>query len=298
MQKKYWLGGICAVVILAALFWFGDKKADTGTENTLTAATRFDHAHGMALDPVDSSKLYIATHDGLYVLQSDSNLFLIGNSRDDFMGFTAHPVDSNTFFSSGHSAWGGNIGFQKSNDGGVTWEKVSGGLNGPVDFHAMTVSAANPNIVYGFFRGKLQRSMDGGLTWEYTKEVTMPISLSTHPTNENIVYAATQNGVQMSENKGDQWRSMSAELEGGAVSAFVVHPTDEKFALVFSERLGGLAKSTDSGTTWQRISEGFGGDTLLYLSFSKVDPMIVYALTNSNAIYKSTDKGETWSKIR
>lgn len=299
MQKTYVLVGAVLLVVVGTFFWLGSgEKTNGGESNALTPVTRFDHAHGMTLDPVDASKVYIATHDGLYVLQNDTDLFRIGSSKDDLMGFTAHPTEANTFLSSGHPARGGNIGFQKSSDGGMTWKILSQGLGGPVDFHSMTVSAVNPDIIYGFFGGKLQRSVDGGLTWAYTKGSIAPISLSSDPARESVVYAATQNGVQVSEDKGDTWKSISSQLEGGAVSVFALDSIDPQNALVFSETLGGLGKSSDGGKTWERINETFAGSAVLYISFSKAQPKVAYALTNQNTIYKSADSGNTWRILR
>ena len=43
--------------------------------------------------------------------------------------------------------------------------KLSDGVNGPVDFHQMDISKADPAIVWGNYGG-LQRSRSGGATWE------------------------------------------------------------------------------------------------------------------------------------
>lgn len=294
-MNKYLIGGATLVAILA-LFLLASRTPSNA--DGLTPASRFDHAHGIALDAMDPSKLYIATHDGLYVLQNDKDLFRIGSSRDDLMGFTAHPTEASTFLSSGHPARGGNIGFQKSVDGGLTWTKVSPGLDGPVDFHSMSVSTVNPDTMYGSFAGKLQRSRDGGKNWEYAEGTIAPISLSTDPVRELVIYAATQSGVRVSEDAGDTWKSFSAQLEGGAVSVITFNPTDAKTALAFAESLGGLGKSTDGGKTWQRVSDNFGGNSVLYLAFSTREPDVAYALTSSNSIYKSTNRGEDWLVIR
>lgn len=293
MKASYLVAG-GVLLALAALFSLVNLK----TERTRAPVSRFDHAHGMGLDPLDAQKLYVATHDGLYLLENDTELFRIGTSRDDLMGFTTHPSKSGAFFSSGHAARGGNLGLQRTDDGGMTWERVSAGLNGPVDFHAMTVSTVNPEVIYGFDGRQLQRSGDGGRTWEYTRGVVAPISLTSDPIQEHTVYAATQNGVLVSEDQGDSWKSLSAELEGGVVSAFALNPSKPKTAMVFAERLNGLGRSTDGGVTWQRISESFDGRSILYLSFSKSEPDTVYALTASNSIHKSMDGGSTWSLVR
>ncbi len=299
MQKNYLIGGVVVVLILGGLFLFNSdsKPKESTTGNTLTPASSFSHSHGIAVDTTDTTKVYIATHEGLYLLQNDKDLFQIGTVRDDLMGFSPHPTEANIFFSSGHPSRGGNIGFQKSTDGGLSWTRLSDGLGGRVDFHSMTVSQVNPDIAYGFFGNKLQRSTDGGRSWEYTKGTVAPISLSSDPKSESTLYASTQNGVMVSNDKGDTWQSISPQLEGGAVSVFAVDPLST-YALTFSEKLGGMGKSVDGGKNWQKLSEMFGNEAVLYISYSKSTPNIVYALTNKNSVYKSNDSGTTWTKVR
>ena len=38
-----------------------------------------------------------------------------------------------------------------STDGGVTWSSLAEGASGPVDFHAMAISRADPKVIYGSF---------------------------------------------------------------------------------------------------------------------------------------------------
>ncbi|MEK7460358.1 MAG: F510_1955 family glycosylhydrolase [Patescibacteria group bacterium] len=293
------IGLLVAVLLVGSLFLFAfyGRQTKNSSENALTPIISFSHSHGIAVDISDPKKVYIATHEGLFLLSDDKDLFQIGKTRDDLMGFSTHSTEPNTFFSSGHSARGGNIGFQKTTDGGITWEKISDGLGGPVDLHAMTVSQANPNIVYGVYGDKLQRSSDGGHSWEYAKSAITPISLSSDPKNENTLYASTPDGVEISRDRGDSWQAVSTQLKGGGVTVFAVDPLSS-YALAFSQNLGGMGKSTDGGVTWQRIQEIFGGEAVLYLAFSKTQAGVVYALTNKNSIYKSIDSGDRWMKVR
>jgi len=299
MQKKYLIGGGVIALLFLGLFLFSSRSGSQGnnSQDVLTSVSSFSHSHGMAVDINDAEKVYIATHEGLYLLQSDKDLFQIGKVRDDLMGFSPHPTEAKTFFSSGHPLRGGNIGFQKTTDGGVTWTKVADGLGGPVDFHAMAVSQVNPNIVYGSFGGKIQRTNDGGLSWKFTEGSVQAISLSSDPKNENVLYASTQNGVQVSRDGGDAWQNISKELEGGAVSVFALDPFST-YVLAFSQTLGGMGKSTDGGTTWQKVQESFGTEAVLYLAFSKSQQGTVYALTSGNSLYKSINGGDAWKKVR
>ena len=281
---------ITAVVLIGGILLFTRGDAPLQAEDP-----RLEHVHGIAVDVGDSDRLLIATHHGLLELRDGRLLARVGTSEDDLMGFTLHPTDPAVYFSSGHPAQGGNLGFQKSTDGGVSWQKISDGVGGPVDFHSLSVSTVNPDHLYGFYR-LLQRSTDGGRTWEVAKGGVRPISLSTDPIRESVVYAATESGIQVSEDRGDSWRNLSPELDGGAASVIAFDPAGE-YALAYSLKLGGLGKSTDGGATWQKISEEFNGEAVLYIAYSR-DGSRVYALAEKDSLYKSTDEGETWAKIR
>jgi photosystem II stability/assembly factor-like uncharacterized protein len=295
-MKKYVVPGtiILSALLIVGVIMFQDSSGpETVTETT--QEPRLEHVHGFAVDVSNDERLLIATHHGLMQFENNK-LSKIGTVSDDLMGFTPHPSDPSVFFSSGHPTRGGNLGFQKSTDGGETWQKISDGLNGPVDFHSMTVSTVNPDLVYGHF-GSLQHSKDGGKTWQIAKGQIQPYSLSTDPKREGVVYSATANGVMLSEDNGDTWKSYSTGLENGAVSVFAIDP-GSKYALAFSQVLGGMGKTTDSGATWTKINESFGNQPVMFIAYSKTQTGMVYSLTQSNNIYKSTDEGSTWARIR
>lgn len=307
MSKKYktytyvWIA-VVAVIVGGGILLLSQRGGNTNNSpsSNLYPEQAISHGHGLAVDVKDSNNLYIATHHGLLVLMNEKDLFRVGKSKDDYMGFSPHPTDPSVFFSSGHPSYGGNIGFQKSEDGGFTWEKVSNGVNGPVDFHAMAVSPVNPNLIYGWHQGNLQKSTDQGKNWEIVNRDLLPVYLAADSQDENTVYAATPRGqgVMVSRDKGMSWSSLSQELEGGAVSVIAVHPKDAKVLLVFSEKLGGLGKSVDQGKTWQKVNHNFDGETILHIVFDKNNPTVVYALTHENKLFKSVDAGDTWNNIR
>ncbi len=303
-NKIYIVGFI--VIILAVGFFFFNSKSQTDSINTqsssnntqsssteLAPVNSITHGHGLAVDVEDSSKVYIATHHGLLVLMNDKDLFKVGSASDDYMGFSTHPTNAKVFFSSGHPANGGNIGFQKSDDSGLSWKKVSSGVKGPVDFHAMAVSPANPNLIYGWYQGALQRATDEGKNWEIASNTNFPVvNLSADPKNENIVYASSPQGLMISIDKGSTW----TKLLDGFVSVLVVNPQDSQKLLSYSEPQK-LAKSNDGGKTWEKINADFAGETPLFISFNMQDQNIIYLLTDKNSIYKSTNSALTWNKV-
>lgn len=299
MNKIVVIGLVLVAIVGFFILTKQEKSVSTNQEmkqasKELTPINEITHGHGLAVDVADPNTIYIATHHGLLVLKNEKNLYQVGSARDDYMGFSPHPSDSKVFFSSGHPNTGGNIGFQKSVDGGFTWEKVADGINGPVDFHAMTVSPANPNLMYGWYQGTVQRSIDGGKNWDIATRTNAPIvNLATDPKDENVVYAASPQGLMVSKNKGAEWST----LFDGFVSVVAINPQDSQKLLSFSEKHR-LARSNDGGKNWEELSETFRGETPLFISFNKQNLEIVYTLTEKNSVYKSTDGGNSWNKIR
>jgi len=301
MNKKYLIGGVILIAIVGIFLLYQQGKGESSgqvsnqtTSQELKPVNSITHGHGLAVDVTDQNSVYIATHHGLLVLKNDKDLFQVGSAQDDYMGFSPHPTDPKVFFSSGHPSSGGNIGFQKSENGGFNWKKVSDGINGPVDFHAMAVSPVNPKLIYGWFQGGLQRTLDEGKTWQIASQTSFPVvNLTADLKDENIVYAASSRGLMVSKNKGETWEN----LIEGFVSSVAIDPNDSQKLLAFSEKYG-MARSSDGGLNWEALNERFNEETPLFISFSKQNPEIVYILTEKNSIFKSISSGTKWSKIR
>ena len=298
-MKKLIIGGLIVIGAVIGIIAFSQPKNEntiqsSSTPKDLIPVSEITHGHGLAVDVDDSNKVYIATHHGLLLLQNEKELYQVGESKDDYMGFSPHPANSKVFFSSGHPSFGGNIGFQKTEDGGFTWEKLSDGVSGPVDFHAMTVSPVNPDLVFGWYRGALQRTTDGGRNWEVVTNTSFPVvGLAADSKDENIVYAASPQGLMVSKNKGKVWSS----LLDGFISTIAINPQDSQKLISFSEKLK-LATSSDEGKNWEPVNESFNGETPLHTAFDRQKPETIYTLTEKNSLYKSIDSGATWKRIR
>ena len=292
-MKKAVIGlGVVAVLLFAVLVFSSpsEDKQDQGKAETLS----LQDAHGLAVDRKNSSKVYVATHTGLLVLNNDSELQRVSDAKDDYMGFSAHPTDPNIFYSSGHPSGGGNIGFQKSTDGGRTWQKISNGINGPVDYHAMTVSQAAPSIVYGVYRGQLQRSNNEGKDWQLVQSnLANPIVLATSPTTKDTVYAGTTDGLLVSQNQGDKWTKLNLS---DTVVAVAVNPKNEQQIVAYSQDKG-LVVSNDGGNTWEKLS-GYTGGTVIQIAYDVQNPSTLYLINQNLEVHKTTDNGATWKKVR
>lgn len=307
-QKNYrkrksgwiWITGAFVIVLLFLLVRPGKEPANLGGEY-LTPVDSINDVHGLAVDIADSSKVWIASHTGLHLLKDDKDLFVVGEDRDDYMGFSVHASDPNIFFASGHPTSGGNLGFQQTTDGGRSWQKVGNGAGfRPVDFHTLAVGMVDPNIIYGS-SGGLQRSTDGGKNWEKVDSAVnnyQIISLATDPKEKDTVYAATdRTGILVSRDQGKLWTKLSEVLSNDAVSAIAINPTNNQELIIYSQGQG-LAGSTDGGQNWSKITAPWASSAVLYISYDKNKPSTVYAINQALEIYKSTDATATWSRVK
>jgi photosystem II stability/assembly factor-like uncharacterized protein len=162
----------------------------------------------------------------------------------------------------------------------------------------MAVSWVNPNIIYGLYRGALQRSLDGGQSWENINFTDRLIGLSTDTKEADTVYATVANsGILVSKDRGQTWAILSEVLNGDAVVALAVKPGHNQELVAYGQKLG-LAKSSDGGKTWDKIDAPWAGSMITYISYDKNRPSTIYAATQSTEIYKTTDSGVNWSKVR
>jgi len=103
-----------------------------------------------------------------------------------------------------------------------------------------------------------------------------------------------------------EWREVGPH-RGGRVVAVAGHPT-EPATFYFGACAGGIWKTTDGGTYWENISDGFFKTAAVgALAVSASDPNVIYAgmgetairgnVSHGDGVYKSTDGGQTWKNV-
>ena len=277
-------GAALAIAAMAAGLAFRSEATETVTASELSGQT---HIHGLAVDRQDPTQLLIATHHGLFRAGPDGKAQRISEVQD-FMGFNPDPSNPTMLYASGHPAQGGNLGFIASSDGGASWKQVSPGANGPVDFHQMTVSPADPATIYGAY-GDLQMSRDAGRTWAVVGPTPDKlIDLAASAENANTLYAATEGGLLVSKDAGRSWTPVT---EGAPVSLVEVTPDGTVYAFVIGS---GLMRAEEGSLEFVSLGQP-GGDYLLHLAPDPTNPDRLFAATGKGGLLTSADQGRTWS---
>ncbi|MEZ4423896.1 MAG: hypothetical protein R3E98_10820 [Gemmatimonadota bacterium] len=100
---------------------------------------------------------------------------------------------------------------------------------------------------------------------------------------------------------------LAGPSRGGRVTAVAGHRA-QPHTFYMGATGGGVWKTTDAGSTWVPISDGyFASGSIGAIAVAESDPNIVYVATGSDGIrsniiigkgvYKSTDAGETWTHV-
>ena len=250
------------------------------------------HYHGIAFARSGTNILLLATHHGIFGVDKYGNATQ-ASIIHDYMGFSASPADPLIYFASGHPQTGGNAGFLKSIDGGATWKKISDGAGGPVDFHQMDVSLADPKTIYGGF-GRLQVSRDSGQSWATAGALPNKlIAIAASAVAVDRIYAATEGGLMLSTDAGGSWKPLA--FTGEVVSLVRTGPKGELFAFVLGKGL--MRANEEDTTTWKSLSNNFGEAIPLHLAINVTDASWLALTTQDNAVLESHDGGATWSSF-
>ncbi|EMY32774.1 BNR/Asp-box repeat-containing protein [Arthrobacter crystallopoietes BAB-32] len=263
---------LLAAVAAAAVGLAAGCAQSSATEEPAaeTAVVPYSHVHGISADP-ESGRVLLATHEGLFDVSAETPERI--GPVIDLMGFS--PAGDNSFYASGHpdpsSGLPDPAGLLRSDDGGKTWEPLS--RQGESDFHALTVT--RDGVVA--YDGRVRMTEDLQ-TWKTSSADIHPASLA-GTAQGTTVLAATEQGVQRSEDGGETW-----QLPADAPVLQVVAFADASTAVGVAPD-GSVQVSGDAGKSWQPTGSVDG------------HPAAVTAVKEGSAlrIWVATDRGVEYS---
>lgn len=314
---------------------FGSKKTDNlaGLRLTALAASR-------DAGPLNETTLTPATTGGSNWVElgpsAVPNGQTYGSARVLVTGrlteIVQHPTNALIIYVA--SARGG---VWKTVDGGSTWTPTSDNAES-LAIGALDISKSNPQVLYaGTGEGDIYyyrliyptssinaayegvgvlKSINGGTNWvlqnpsgQFTGACFYKIAV--HPTNQNIVFGATNQGLYRTLNGGTTWTKLTAGLP--AISPTVIaccdvifHPTNPNIA--YCAFWGdGIYKTVNAAAggapAWTKLAGGLpAGSTVsrIALGISPSAPANVYAMVSSSSdsfggFYASANDGSTWA---
>lgn len=189
-----------------------------------------------------------------------------------------------------------------------------GPTNIPGRITALVRHPSDPGTLYvGGADGGVWKTTDAGNNWTALTDfmTTLSIgSLAMNPQNPNELWAGAGEGnfavdnypgsvIYHTTDGGASWTTIPHAM--GDVRSLVVRP--DAPATLFAAANAGIFRSTDSGATWNPLTNGIPSGTGTKVLLDPTAPTVVYAALGrifgdaGNGIYKSTDGGTTFTKL-
>src|SRR5437762_5318939 len=248
----------------------------------------------IAVDPVAPDTIYVAAATGGVWKSADRGAQFTSiwpATNPQAMGALVIASNGTLFAGTGEANPGGGSityggsGVYRSTDGGAAWQLV--GLMDSGTIGRLAVDPTDPQHIFAAAAGNLfnpggergvYESTDGGSTWPRVlagdNDTTGAVDLAIDPINPNRVFAAMW----------DHLREPDLRTYGGVGS--------------------GLYRSTDGGSTWQRLTNGLPGPATtvgrIGVALAPSNPQRVYAIVNQTngsfqGFYRSDDGGDSWT---
>ena len=271
-----------------------------------------------------SNSIAIATSEGAYVSTNAGSTWIGPGAGGTSIEFSKilFAADGSLYLGvrfADPSAFGGAT-LLKSVDGGASWAALPTQPPGLFSIEFLIEAPTDPQRIFAGNYGSVVTSDDGGTTWS---TVALPgsgtgcqrvESIAAHPTlSLGLFVGCYANGVHLTTNvTSPTWISWTAAndltangTDPAQANAIAVHPAFPANGTIWTGTSdAGLFRSTNSGTNWSAINNGFESANIRALAAHPLDTNPAGAVilggygdsfSTARAIFKSSDGGASWS---
>tara|TARA_E500000331_G_scaffold204056_1_gene195773 strand:- start:3712 stop:4575 length:864 start_codon:yes stop_codon:yes gene_type:complete len=274
-----------SIAMLAAALALSACSDDTG--DRVAGPGELGHIHDLVID--NDGSLLVASHSGLYRIESVDRAVLVGIEQHDLMSMAA---DDSDLLASGHpdlrlekyriDDHPPHLGLARSDDGGQTWT-VEADLLGKHDFHAL--AATDVGVYAADTAGRIMlRSPDG--KWENLGALTAR-DLAVNPLDSSQLIATDEDGAAWASADGAlTWGPL---LDAPDVIEIEWAATDQ---IVAASEDGTLWQTTAANGDWSEIATGPSELETLHIEGDQW-----WVTVHGGAIHTSSDDGKSWTLV-
>ena len=201
-------------------------------------------------------------------------------------------------------------GIYRKEAGDAHWENLTRGMAPSAQVRTIAIHPENQDVIFAGTQRGVYRSKDRGDNWERMNmtEGRVVWSLRYHPNNPQVMFLGTEGSeVFKSEDGGDNWSYMATISNPDSVQmAFATRilglaiessSPDHMYAAL---EVGGAARSSDGGKSWQIVNGNFAGDVDLMdlhgVAVGSADSSAVF-ISNRVGVWRTRDRGDNWENL-
>ena len=308
------------------------KTSNWGVDYTPIFDSQSSYSIGcVTIDPNNSNVIWVGTGennnqrsvaygDGVYKsVDGGKSWKNMGLKNSEHIGnIIVHPENSDVVYVSAYGPlWskGGDRGIYKSEDGGVSWNKILF-IDEHTGFNEIHMDPRNPEVLYAASHQRrrhvytyvgggpgsgLHKSTDGGKTWKKINK-GLPgveigrIGMDISDANPEIIYAIVEaserkGGFYKSTNRGETWVKQSGKVtSGNYYQEIFADPVDQDVVYIMDTW---MSVTHDGGKSFKNVGE----------DYKHVDNHAMWINPNNNShwligcdggIYETFDSGKKW----
>ncbi len=201
-------------------------------------------------------------------------------------------------------------GLYRKEAGDAHWENLTRGMAPSAQVRTIAIHPENQDVIFAGTQRGVYRSKDRGDNWERMNitEGRVVWSLKFHPNNPQVMFLGTEGSeVFKSEDGGENWNYMATISNPDSVQmAFATRilglaiessSPDHMYAAL---EVGGAARSSDGGKSWQIVNGNFDGDVDLMdlhgVAVGSADSSAVF-ISNRVGVWRTRDRGDNWENL-
>lgn len=180
----------------------------------------------------------------------------------------------------------------KTTNGGTTWQKAHVGMFDDSDIFSIVVDSRKPGRMFASACSGIYCSLNSGAAWRRVQGIpgtnrrTYVVAQSPH--QGELLFAGTSAGMWTSRNGGETWKKLNEMV----ATSIAFHPLMKEVFFISTERHG-LQKTSDNGTTFEPVHEGFVSRTIEAL---EAEDGVVRVLSQYDGSYAKA--GDHWESVR
>lgn len=260
----------------------------------------------LTIDPTDPSVMYSTNASGMFRTLDSASGWSQHNNGIRAFAVTEIEFDPGTPGAMYAGTTSGEL--WKSDNAGQAWSSLEFGPDAQVGYiFEVETHPDVPETVFTFgIQGDLLRSTNGGTDWE---EIGLGLGgspndlsidpFSTEPVLESRIYVGGNNqAIHVSVDSGDTFtfEDVLEDVRNAYEIAFDPADSDYLYVALSNE---GVARSTDSGATWNLINDNIilePGIAYFEIDINPENSDLVI-LRGNRYLYRSEDAGDTWNLV-